>query len=53
MNIDTNLTAEERTLLKGILLNREKALVWNFTEIGRCDESVVPPMKVHTTEYKA
>jgi len=53
MLIDDDLRIQERKLLKAMLTNREKALAWEFTELGRCSEDVVPAVKIHTVEHVA
>jgi hypothetical protein len=48
MRVDPGLRPNEKELLRQMLLNREPALVWDFTEIGRCYDSVIPPVEVKT-----
>lgn len=53
MVIDEEVWTTEKEMLKEVLYNREKALAWNFTEIGRCDERVVPAQVIRTVDHKA
>jgi transposase InsO family protein len=53
MRVDPGLRPNEKELLRQMLLNREPALAWDFTEIGRCHDSVIPPVEVKTQEHKA
>ena len=43
MRIRPNLTPQERELLTEMLHNREAVLSWNFDEMGKVREDVVPP----------
>jgi hypothetical protein len=53
MVINEGIWPAEKELLKAMVYNREKALAWDFTEIGRCDEQVVPAQVIRTVEHKA
>lgn len=53
MVIDEEVWPAEKEMLKEVLYNQEKALAWDFTEIGRCDERVVPAQVIRTVDHKA
>lgn len=36
-----------------MLYNREEALAWDFSEIGRVKEEVAPPQKIRTVPHEA
>ena len=47
------LRPEEREMLLQVLYNREKALAWDFSEMGRVKEEVAPPQVIETIDHKA
>lgn len=53
MLIGSMLTEQERDLLFTMLHNREAALAWDFTHMGRVKEEVAPPQVIRTIEHKA
>lgn len=52
MHIGPELRPEEREVLLQVLKNREMALAWEFSEIGRVRPEVAPPQEIHTVEHK-
>ncbi|KAK6215417.1 putative gag-pol poly protein [Colletotrichum tabaci] len=48
-----HLLPREKELFKQILLNREKALAWDFPECGRLDPMIAPPQVIRTIPHKA
>ena len=46
------LTEQERELFYECLSNREMALSWDFSEIGRIRPEVTPPLKIDTVDHK-
>ena len=53
MRIGSNLTPQERELLTEMLYNREAVLSWNFEEMGKVREDVVPPQEIRTVPHDA
>jgi hypothetical protein len=51
--IDEDIWLREKEMLKEVVYNREKALAWNFTEIGQCDKQVVLAQVIRIVEHKA
>ena len=52
LDIGQELKPEEREMLIQVLKNREMALAWDFSEIGRIRAEVTPPQEIHTVEHK-
>ena len=48
-----DLWPRERELFKEILYNREGALAWEFSKIGRVSPEVAPPQKIQIVLHKA
>jgi hypothetical protein len=48
-----NITLQERNLFVAMLYNREAALAWDFTEIGKVKPEIFPPVQIRTVNYKA
>ncbi|KYG40274.1 hypothetical protein M433DRAFT_536523, partial [Acidomyces richmondensis BFW] len=42
---------EQRQMFEAILVAREPALFWDFSEIGRCSAEVQPPVRIRTIEH--
>jgi hypothetical protein len=53
LKIGPELWATEKEMLKEILLCREGALSWDFSESGRVHTEVVPPIKINTIPHEA
>jgi hypothetical protein len=53
IKIGSDLTYEKRELLLEMLFNREKALAWDFSHLGRVREEVAPPQEIRTVPHKA
>jgi hypothetical protein len=53
MVINKGIWPAEKELLKAMVYNREKVLAWDFTEIRRYNEQVVPTQVIRTVEHKA
>ena len=51
--IGPDLTALESELLVEILYNREGALAWDWTELGRISHEVAPPQRIKTVNHQA
>ena len=47
-----NLIARETKLLYELLFNREAALIYNFTYLGRVNLEVAPPQRIRTVLYE-
>ena len=47
------LLSSERDLLIEVLFNREGALAWEFSEMGRIKEEVAPPQVIRTIPHEA
>jgi hypothetical protein len=52
LHIGPELRPEEREVLLQVLKNREMALAWNFSEIGRVRPEVAPPQEIHTVKHE-
>jgi hypothetical protein len=50
--IGPDLTTLEKEVLVEILYNREGALAWDWTELGRISHEVAPPQKIKTIPHK-
>jgi hypothetical protein len=48
----TELRPRERELFLEMMFNREAALSWDFSEIGRVRPEVAPPQEIRTVEHK-
>lgn len=53
MIVGEELSPQERDLLLEMLYNREAALAWDLSEIGRVKEDVAPPQEIRTIPHKA
>ena len=53
MIIGDGMTPQEKDLLTEMLYNREAALAWDFTEMGKIKPEVAPPQRIRTVEHKA
>ena len=53
MRIGEELLPREKELLLAMLYNREAALSWNFSEIGKIKPEVSPPLPIRTVPHKA
>ena len=51
LKIGQQLGPNERELLMAVLFNREGALAWNFSQLGRIKENIAPPQKINTIEH--
>ncbi|KXL44261.1 MAG: hypothetical protein FE78DRAFT_32803 [Acidomyces sp. 'richmondensis'] len=49
--VGITLSALERQMFEAILVAREPALFWDFSEIGRCSAEVQPPVRIRTIEH--
>jgi len=52
ISIGEELTQQERELLFACLSNREMALAWDMSEIGRIRKEVTPPLKIDTVDHE-
>jgi hypothetical protein len=50
--VGEELTPQGKGLLFACLLNREMALAWDMSEIGRIREEVIPPLKIDTVDHE-
>ena len=48
-----DIKPNKKQILKAILFNWEKALIWEFFEIGHISREVTPLLKIKTVPYKA
>ncbi len=53
MIIGDGITPQEKDLLTEMLYNREAALAWDFTEMGKIKPEVTPPQKIRIVKHKA
>ena len=53
LKIGQQLLKNEKMLLLAVLFNREGALAWDFSHIGRISSKVAPPQVIRTTPHKA
>jgi RNase H-like domain found in reverse transcriptase/Integrase zinc binding domain/Reverse transcriptase (RNA-dependent DNA polymerase) len=53
MIVGEDLTDKERDVMLEMLYNREAALAWDFSEIGKVKEDVAPPQVIRTVPHKA
>jgi hypothetical protein len=53
LKIGSNITQEEKELFVEMLLNREKALAFDFSQLGRVSPDVAPPQIIKTIPHKA
>jgi hypothetical protein len=51
--VGIELSAPERHIFEAMLVAREPALSWDFSEIGRCSLEVQPPVKIRTVKHQA
>jgi len=51
--VGDNLWLRERELFLEMLYNREKAIAFDFSHIGKVRLEVVPPQVIKTVEHKA
>jgi hypothetical protein len=51
--VGITLSAPERQMFEAMLVAREPALSWDFSEIGRCSVEVRPPVRIRTIEHQA
>ena len=51
--VGIDLLPNERQLFEAMLTAREPALAWDFSEIGRCSEEVMPAVKIRTVPHDA
>ena len=52
IQIGEELTPQEKELLFVCLQNREMALAWDMSEIGRIRKEVTPPLKIDTVDHE-
>jgi hypothetical protein len=52
IQVGEELTPQEKELLFACLQNREMALAWNMSEIGRIRKEVTPPLKIDTVDHE-
>jgi len=50
--VGEELTPQEKELFFACLSNREMALAWNMSEIGRVRKEVTPPLKIDTVDHE-
>ena len=53
LDVGDEITAEERLLFEEMLLNREKAIAFDWKECGQVHEDVSPPIVIKTVPHKA
>ena len=53
LKIGASVTPEEKDMLIEMLYNREKALAFDFTQLGRVSSDVAPPQVIRTIPHKA
>jgi hypothetical protein len=53
LKIGKHLTLQEREILRAVLFNREAALGWDFSHLGRIRHEVAPPQKTLTVPHEA
>jgi hypothetical protein len=53
LKIGASITPEEKDLLIEMLYNREKALAFDFSQLGRVSRDVAPPQVIKTIPHKA
>ena len=47
-----DIKPNERQILEAMLFNREEALAWEFSEMGRVSRDVTPPLKIKTVPHE-
>jgi len=52
IRVGEELSPQEKELFFACLLNREMALAWDMSEIGRIRKEVTPPMKIDTVDHE-
>lgn len=53
MQVGDIMNERERSAFLAMLYKREKALSWDFSEIGRIHPDVAPPQRIRTVPHKA
>ncbi len=53
MQIGSKLWPREKEVLMQVFYNREAALSWEFSEIGRIRKSVAEPQQIRTVPHEA
>ncbi len=53
LRIGSDITEQEKDLFLMMLFNREVALAWDFSHLGKVKPEVAPPQKIETIEHKA
>lgn len=53
MIVGEELTIKEKELVTEMLYNREAALAWDFSHIGRVNPDVAPPQEIRTVPHQA
>ena len=53
MTVGDSMTSAEKEVLTQMLYNREAALSWEFSEMGRVKPEVSPPCKINTIPHEA
>ncbi len=53
LQIGSNIIEQEKDLFLMILFNREAALVWDFSYLGKVNLEVALLQKIKTIEYEA
>jgi hypothetical protein len=53
LDVGEEITPEERDLFEEMLLNREKAIAFDWKECGKVHEDVTPPIVIKTVPHKA
>jgi len=48
-----DIQPREREIFEAMLFNREEALAWEFSEMGRVSRDVTPPLKIKTVPHEA
>lgn len=51
--VQSTLSPEERDLFTHILKNREAALAWDFSHVGKIELDVFPPQEIRTIPHTA
>lgn len=52
ISVGEELTSQEKELFLACLSNREMALAWDMSEIGRVRKEVTPPLKIDTVDHE-
>jgi ribonuclease HI len=53
LDVGEEITTEERVFFEEMMLNREKAMAFDWKECGKVHEDVTPPIVIKTVEHKA